>query len=252
MKKYAKIVIAGILLSAAVYWATFSLNGTAGTVSADTTSQTNGNGTRTQSEKIVIQNFVVKTLQAVPVVEIQPSPTPAPTRNVVETTGNSVSQPQPVWAPTALPGRAVEIVPTDANVKAPEYACNVTVNRPYYFEQFSPGEDFDLDVTFTNTGTQEWGTDVDVMQYTGMRLEIEGKYLYDIDKDYDSAVIVYPGQSIRWKIRMEAPKEQSHDDNKYFATYNLIRARSADLAAGYRNEDENGMFCPFSFYIYVP
>ncbi len=200
------------------------------------------------SNSIVIENFVVKTLQAVPVDAPKIEQTAVPTI----TPGAVSAGAQVIWKPTSTPDRAVEIVPTDEYIKSPEYACNVTVNSPYYYQQFSFGEDFDLDVTFTNTGTMEWDTDVDVMQYTGMRIEVEGKYLYDLDKDYDSALIVYPGQSIHWKIRMEAPREQLNDSNKYFATYNLIRSRSADLANGIRNEDEDGMFCPFSFYIYVP
>ncbi|MHC1770893.1 MAG: hypothetical protein AB9907_04010 [Flexilinea sp.] len=197
---------------------------------------------------IVIENFVVKTLQAKAVDSVVLEPTAASTNTPAAVSAG----PLVLWRPTSTPDRSVEIVPTDEYVTSPEYSCNVTVNSPYYFQQFSFGEDFDLDVTFTNTGTKEWDTDIDVMQYTGMRIEVEGKYLYDLDKDYDSALIVYPGQSIHWKIRMEAPQEQFNDTNKYFATYNLIRSRSADLANGIRDEDEDGMFCPFSFYIYVP
>ncbi len=244
MKKYGDVLIIMALLCAVLLLSTFSPDNSADPVSAEPIHQ----DAKKLSESIVIQNFVVQTLQAVPVATDPAVPTAVPTQAAVSTSASSPVQ----WRPTSTPDRAVEIVPTDPSVSPPEYACNVTLNSPYYYQQFSFGEDFDLDVTFTNTGTREWGTDVDVMQYTGMRLEIENKYLYDIDKDYDSAVIVYPGQSIRWKIRMEAPKEQYHDDNKYFATYNLIRGRSAALASGQRDEDESGMFCPFSFYIYVP
>jgi hypothetical protein len=49
---------------------------------------------------------------------------------------------------------------------------------------------------------------MDVMQYTGMRLEIDNLYLYDLDKDYDQAWIIHPGDSVHWKIRMEAPQEK--------------------------------------------
>ena len=146
------------------------------------------------------------------------------------------------WDPSSNPGRSVEVIPTGENVPRPAYDCNVQINSPYWFAQYAPGEDFDFDVTITNTGTAEWGTDIDVMQYTGWLMEIEGKYLYDIDKDYDSAYIVQPGQSIRWKIRMEAPKEKTTEDDKYYTSYNLVRAHDV----------KNGMFCPFSLYIYVP
>ena len=150
--------------------------------------------------------------------------------------------PPVVWQATPTLGRAVEVIPTGANVPRPAYDCSVQINSPYWYAQYAPGEDFDFDVTFTNTGTQAWGTDIDVMQYTGWRMEIENKYIYDIDKDYSSAYIVQPGQSIRWKIRMEAPKEKTTEDNKYFTSYNLVRGR----------DTVNGMFCPFSLYIYVP
>jgi hypothetical protein len=150
--------------------------------------------------------------------------------------------PPVIWQVTPTLGRAVEVIPTGVNVPKPAYDCNVQVNSPYWYQQFAPGEDFDFDVTITNTGTEAWNTDIDVMQYTGWRMEIEGKYLYDLDKDYDSAQIVLPGQSIRWKIRMEAPKEKTTEDDKYYTTYSLVKGTDYD----------NSRFCPFSLYIYVP
>lgn len=150
--------------------------------------------------------------------------------------------PPVIWQPTPVPTYPPVVINYPTAVPRLPYDCNVSVQRPYFYEQFTPGEDFDFEVVFTNTGTQEWNTDIDVMQYTGWRMEIEGKYLYDLDKDYPSAQIVLPGQSIRWKIRMEAPKEKTNDQNKYFSTYYLVRGK----------DFENGRFCPFSLYVYVP
>lgn len=162
--------------------------------------------------------------------------------------------PQPMQTPyvivvTATPNAAQtpHVLPDDL-VARKAYDCAVNVNKPYFYQQFYPGEDFDFDVTFTNTGTQPWSTDVDVQQYTGWRMEIEKRYTYDIDKDYDSARIVYPGQSIRWKIRMEAPKDESSENGKYYSTYYLVHG----VFNNNIEETYSRLFCPFSVYIYVP
>ena len=47
------------------------------------------------------------------------------------------------------------------------YACEAILNRPYYFQQMKFGEEFDLDITFRNVGTQTWDFNIDVMKYTG-------------------------------------------------------------------------------------
>lgn len=128
------------------------------------------------------------------------------------------------------------------------FDCAVNVNKPYFYELMYPGQDFDFDVTFTNTGTATWTTDVDVQQYTGWRMEIDGKYVHDIDKDYDEARHVRPGESIRWKVRMEAPKDQSSETDKYFSTYYLVNG----VFDNNIEETYSRLFCPFSVYIYVP
>ena len=59
----------------------------------------------------------------------------------------------------------------------PGYACKAVLNAPYYFQEFKPGEKFKLDVTFINTGTETWDFNIDVMQYSGDRLEVAGGHL---------------------------------------------------------------------------
>lgn len=146
--------------------------------------------------------------------------------------------------------------PAPVYVPKKPFDCAVSVNSPYYYQQFAPGEDFDFDVTFTNTGTQTWTTDIDVQHYTGWHMEIEGKYLYDIDKDYDSAVHVAPGQSIRWKIRMEAPKDNSSEKGLYYATYYLVNGTYLNpeypVVTDVPKYNFDRLFCPFSVYVYVP
>lgn len=167
---------------------------------------------------------------------------------------------QPTQTPYVIVVTATPQVPqyNPAPVYAPEkpFDCAVNVNSPYYYQQFAPGEDFDFDVTFTNTGTQTWTTDIDVQQYSGWQMEIEGKYTYDIDKDYGSAVFVAPGQSIRWKIRMEAPKDNSNEKGLYYSTYYLVNGtyRNADYPAvtDVPKYNFDRLFCPFSVYVYVP
>lgn len=180
----------------------------------------------------LLQNIRLR-LQNPTVVPPIPQPTQTPYVIVVTATPNAAQTPH--------------VLPDDL-VARKAYDCAVNVNKPYFYQQFYPGEDFDFDVTFTNTGTQPWSTDVDVQQYTGWRMEIEKRYTYDIDKDYDSARIVYPGQSIRWKIRMEAPKDESSENGKYYSTYYLVHGAFNNNI----EETYSRLFCPFSVYIYVP
>lgn len=180
----------------------------------------------------LLQNIRLR-LQNPTVVPPIPQPTQTPYVIVVTATPNAAQTPH--------------VLPDDL-VARKAYDCAVNVNKPYFYQQFYPGEDFDFDVTFTNTGTQPWSTDVDVQQYTGWRMEIEKRYTYDIDKDYDSARIVYPGQSIRWKIRMEAPKDESSENGKYYSTYYLVHG----VFNNNIDETYSRLFCPFSVYIYVP
>lgn len=172
----------------------------------------------------LLQNIRLR-LQNPTVVPPIPQPTQTPYVIVVTATPNAAQTPH--------------VLPDDL-VARKAYDCAVNVNKPYFYQQFYPGEDFDFDVTFTNTGTQPWSTDVDVQQYTGWRMEIEKRYTYDIDKDYDSARIVYPGQSIRWKIRMEAPKDESSENGKYYSTYYLVHG----VFNNNIEETYSRLFCP--------
>lgn len=142
------------------------------------------------------------------------------------------------------------------------YACEAILNRPYYFEKMSFGQEFTLDMTFRNVGTETWDFNVDVMKYTGDPLEKqEGQIVYDIWKDVGSkdpnTHIVKPGQSIRVTIPMRAPTEKYHDDNKYYAAYTLVKDWNRygwdALHDGHWDRmDGHALFCPVYFYIYVP
>lgn len=148
-----------------------------------------------------------------------------------------------------------------------DYACQAVLNAPHYFQQLHFGEDFTLDVTFINTGTQAWDLNIDVMQYTGDLLERDEKYYYDIDKDVQApdgggtqGRIIYPGESIRFTLPMKAPAEAYHEDNKYYSAYTLVKNWNlygdSELHSGRWERDyrdgRGGMFCPIYFYIYVP
>ncbi len=164
----------------------------------------------------------------------------------------------------------------------PGYACEAILNAPYYFQKLNFGQEFTLDVTFRNVGTETWDFNIDVMQYTGDKLEKNGKYIYDLGKDFKDSGnmndrIVKPAQSIRITIPMRAPTEKYHDDNKYYGAYTLVRnwgnygwteylkdggviehSSYDTLHDGRwdRIKDEqkfsNALFCPVYFYIYVP
>ena len=142
------------------------------------------------------------------------------------------------------------------------YACEAILNSPYYFEQMRLGQEFTLDVTFRNVGTQTWDFNIDLMMYTGDQLEkYPGENVYDIWKDVKSkdknTHIVKPGESIRVTVPMRAPVERYHDDNKYYAAYTLVRNWNLygwdELHSGQWGwYDDHAMFCPVYFYIYVP
>ena len=142
------------------------------------------------------------------------------------------------------------------------YACEAILNRPYYFEKMSFGQEFTLDITFRNVGTVTWGFDVDVMKYTGDPLEKQqGQIVYDIWKDVKSSDpnthIVRPGESIRVTIPMRAPTESYHEDNKYYAAYTLVKdwnlyGWDALHDGEWDRMKGHALFCPVYFYIYVP
>lgn len=151
----------------------------------------------------------------------------------------------------------------------PGYSCQAILNSPYYFQELHFGEEFTLDVTFINNGTEAWTQNIDVMQYTGDRLEKKYVGIYDIDKDYKDSIVVYPGHAIRFTLPMRAPTEKYHDDNKYYSAYTLVknwnRYGLSELRSDSWNNDhmvngeyvehynqgDDGMFCPIYFYIYV-
>ena len=150
------------------------------------------------------------------------------------------------------------------------YACQAILNHPYYFQQMKFGEEFTLDVTFVNTGTQTWDFNIDVMMYTGDQLQRDpSRYVFDLWETIDpkgkdiNSHIVRPGQSIRFEIPMRAPDYKYHDDNKYYAAYTLVRnwasygtedRSSMDVlhSGQWDRTGQHAMFCPVYFYIYVP
>ena len=144
------------------------------------------------------------------------------------------------------------------------YACEAVLNSPYYFQQMKFGEEFTLDMTFINTGTQTWDFNIDVMMYTGDQLQKDpDRYVWDLWETADphsynsNSHIVKPGESIRLKIPMRAPTSRYHDDNKYYAAYTLVRnwnLYGMDMLHDGRWDltGEHAMFCPVYFYIYVP
>lgn len=144
------------------------------------------------------------------------------------------------------------------------YACQAILNKPYYFQQLKFGEEFTLDITFVNTGTQTWDFNIDVMMYTGDQLQKDpSRYVFDLWETVDpesenlNSHIVKPGQSVKVKIPMRAPTEKYHDDNKYYAAYTLVRnwnLYGMDLlhSGHWDRTGEHAMFCPVYFYIYVP
>lgn len=144
------------------------------------------------------------------------------------------------------------------------YACQAILNRPYYFQKLAFGEPFELDITFRNVGTETWDFNIDFMMYTGDQLQQDtSRIVFDLWETIDPnsenirTHIVKPGESIRVKLPMIAPRERYHDDNKYYAAYTLVRnwnlyGMDALHDGHWDRMDGNALFCPVYFYIYVP
>ena len=218
-------------------------------------------------------SLVNREVTATPVV-IQLVTTPVPTQSTVRIVDRSVyeNQPKSVVLPNAKEsfdsGLEVPRPDLDQPINDPwddlkqGYACEAILNRPYYFEKMTFGQEFTLDVTFRNVGTQTWDFNIDLMQYTGDQLEkFPGENVYDIWKDVGSddknTHIVKPGQSIRVTVPMRAPSSPYHEDNKYYAAYTLVRnwnvyGWDALHDGQWDRMDGNALFCPVYFYIYVP
>lgn len=210
--------------------------------------------------------------------------------NIISGTGNNtvtlwdrskyVNQPKSVRLPNAketfADGMEVPKPSLDRPITDPwddlkdGYACQAILNGPYYFQQMKFGEEFTLDMTFVNTGSQTWDFNIDLMMYTGDQLQKDpSRYVFDIWETIDpkseniNSHIVKPGQSIRLKIPMRAPTSKYHDDNKYYAAYTLVknwndygteeRDSMSMLHDGHWDRTgKHAMFCPVYFYIYVP
>ena len=229
----------------------------------------------TAAASVSAQDIVIVRPTAVPeTVPIISNPTTTTGTTTVRLWDRSVyeNQPKSVVLPNAKEmfqsGLEVPLPDLDRPVTQPwddlrqGYACEAILNRPYYFEKMAFGQEYTLDMTFRNVGTETWDFNIDVMKYTGDPLEKqEGKIVYDIWKDVDSkdlnTHIVKPGQSIRVTIPMRAPTEKYHDDNKYYAAYTLVKdwnryGWDALHDGHWDRTGKHAMFCPVYFYIYVP
>lgn len=118
-----------------------------------------------QAVQLTVAAQNLETAQAVP----PATETPLPTNTVMPTVELAL--------PTATP--FVVVPPTSASSGGsggggttikPEYACDIIHQRPFDYEEFAKGDDFDVRWTFVNTGTKLWRAGTDLKYQSGEQM----------------------------------------------------------------------------------
>jgi hypothetical protein len=161
------------------------------------------------------------------------TPSAAPTEAATEapqdtaTTAPTNTEVPPTVPPTSIPSltpvKTSTPVPTNTNVVviAPtvvptqgEYQCAITALSPAAGWQVSPGNDFDMNVTFKNVGTKTWtASDIDFRYLNGVKFQKRVDAL-DLSKD------VATGEKISMVVDMLA----TTDTGSKSATWGLVRS----------------------------
>ena len=115
-----------------------------------------------QSVQLTVAAQNLETAQAVPPATETPLPTeivlPSPTPIIPSATAFVVVP--PTSASSGGGGTTVK----------PEYACAIFPQRPFDYEKFAKGDEFDIEWTFTNTGTKKWEAGTDLKYSNGPKL----------------------------------------------------------------------------------
>lgn len=118
-----------------------------------------------QSVQLTVAAQNLETAQAVP-----------PATETSAPTVTSIPSATPLPLPTATP--FVVVPPTSSSSGGggggttikPEYACDIIRQRPFDYEKFAKGDDFDVEWTFVNTGTKPWRAGTDLKYSNGPQL----------------------------------------------------------------------------------
>ena len=117
-----------------------------------------------QSVQLTVAAQNLETAQAVP----PATETPLPTETALP----------PTAVPALPPATPFVVVPPTAVVSGggggttvkPDYACDIIHQRPFDYEKFAKGDDFDVRWTFVNTGTKPWRAGTDLKYSNGPQM----------------------------------------------------------------------------------
>jgi Ig-like domain-containing protein len=112
------------------------------------------------SVALTVASENLETQQAEPIVTDTPSPTP--TLVVVDTPTSVLPTPTPfvIVPPTTVPGGGGPVV-------QPDYACTAINRRPFDYQIFRPGDDFDVRWTIVNIGRKTMARGLDLKYSAG-------------------------------------------------------------------------------------
>jgi hypothetical protein len=204
--------------------ATVDSKAVAGTVSViQTESVKQALSQLTEAAKLTPQATNTEVPSATP----QASPTTAPTDTQVPPTTAPTLVPttKPIATSTPVPTltKVVIVAPTSTQGQS-EYQCTVTSLSPALGYKIGNGGDFDLNVTFKNTGTKTWSaSDIDFRYLSGASFQ-ESVDAVDLSKD------IAPGETVSFVVDMLAKTGTGTQT----ATWGLTRSNSVFCYVGIR------------------
>lgn len=163
----------------------------------------------------------------VPSATPQASATTAPTNTQVPPTSAPTAIATTKLFPTSTPvptlTKVVIVAPTSTSAQS-EYQCTVSSFSPPLGYKIGSGADFDLNVTFKNTGTETWSaSDIDFQYLNGAKFQ---KSVDAVDMSDDVA----PGETISFIVDMLAKTGTGTQT----ATWGLVRSSSVLCYVGIR------------------
>jgi hypothetical protein len=123
------------------------------------------------SVALTVASQNLETEQAQPVVTDTPVPTDTPAVIDTPTAIEPTATPFVIVPPTTVPGGGGG----GGVVIQPDYACNAISRRPFDYQVFKPGDEFDVRWTIVNTGKKTMAKGLD-LKYSA------GKQFIDVDR----------------------------------------------------------------------
>lgn len=115
---------------------------------------------------------------------IPPTTTPLPTQT---------STPAPTQTPIT-PTLTLPIGPTATSI--PDYACDITAQRPFDDTKFNPGDDFDIKWTIVNTGLLTWKDGTTLTYQSGPHLTAQTKVVLPKLKPGEQTLVSFDASAV--------------------------------------------------------